>query len=125
METASRKSTVCLPGGTSSRAKPATWKSATSVPNGSNSRTILGPVPGCVPIEKYKKTRRGKQKSKKLYNQSTKTSKVMFEKSFDILHSNIRGYNSKKLSFKSIYQRINPSVITINEVGFKKDKKFR
>ena len=34
------------------------------------------------------------------------------------------GYNSKKYSFKSIYQSINPTVITINEVGFKKDKKL-
>ena len=95
--------------------EPATRKNAANVPRGTASSSK--PVPSGVPTIKLRKTRRGKRNSKKFCNKST-------ENSFDILHSNIRGYYSKKLSLKSIYQSINPSVITINEVGLKKNKKL-
>ena len=41
-----------------------------------------------------------------------------------MFHSNIRGYNSKKSSFLSIIKGVNPNLITLNEVGFKKNKKL-
>ena len=97
--------------------EPAARKSAANVPHRATPRTEFGTIPSPVPLKKRKKTRRGKRNSKKFC-------KVATDKTFDIFHTNIRGLNSKKLSFKSIYERINPSVITINEVGLKKDKKL-
>ena len=44
-------------------------------------------------------------------------------KSFSILHNNIRGFNSKRVSFESIINKIKPDVITLNEVGLKGKKK--
>jgi exonuclease III len=41
-----------------------------------------------------------------------------------ILHSNIRGFNSKKMSFQSIVKGVNPNVVTLNEVAFRKNKKL-
>ena len=41
-----------------------------------------------------------------------------------MFHSNCRGYNSKKVSFLSIIKGVNPNLVTINEVGFKKNKKL-
>ena len=97
---------------------PATGKSTTRIPRSpATPRTRSGPVPNPIPVTKPIKTRRGKRNSKKYCDNLT-------EKSFNILHANIRGYSSKQLSFKSIYQRLNPNVITINEVGYKKDKKL-
>ena len=46
------------------------------------------------------------------------------DKKWTILHSNIRGFSSKKLSFLSIIKGVNPNIITLNEVAFRKDKKL-
>ena len=43
---------------------------------------------------------------------------------WSILHSNCRGYNSKKHSFMSIINGVNPNIVTINELGYKKDKRL-
>ena len=39
-------------------------------------------------------------------------------------HSNIRGFNSKKVSLLAIIKQINPSIITLNEIALKKNKKL-
>ena len=70
-------------------------------------------------VGKQSKTRRSKRKSsKKYYNLSSDDNK------WSIFHNNIRGYNSKKHSFLSIIKGVNPNVITINELAYKKDKKL-
>ena len=66
-----------------------------------------------------KKTRRSKRKSYKKYCNFYSN-----DNKWSIFHTNIRGYNSKKKSFVSIINGINPSIITINELGYKKDKKL-
>ena len=71
------------------------------------------------PIEKRKSIRRGKRKSQTKHCNFTKC-----DNKWILLHSNIRGYNSKKLSFKSIVEGVNPNIITLNEVAFRKDKKL-
>ena len=66
-----------------------------------------------------RKTRRSKRKSYK--------KNVCFntdDNKWTIFHSNVRGYNSKKKSFLSIVNGVNPNLITINELGFKKQKKL-
>ena len=67
-----------------------------------------------------KKTRRSKRKSykKKYCNFANNDNK------WSIFHTNIRAYNSKKKSFLSIINGVSPSVITLNDVGYKKDKKL-
>ena len=46
------------------------------------------------------------------------------DKTWSILHTNIRGYSSKKNSMKNIIQQIKPNVITMNEVGLRQNKKL-
>ena len=45
------------------------------------------------------------------------------DKSWSILHTNIRGFTSKKRSLKNILNVLKPNVVTINEVALRKDKK--
>ena len=45
------------------------------------------------------------------------------DKTWSILHTNKRGFTSKKKSLKTILNRIKPNVVTINEVGLRKDKR--
>ena len=97
--------------------EPATRKTSGILPSSAAPRAEHGSLFDAVPLKYRKKTRRGKRNSKKFSETTT-------DKTFDILHTNIRGFLSKKTSFKSIYQKINPSVITINEVGLTKDKKI-
>ena len=76
---------------------------------------------GILPVEvKKKKTRRSKRQSYKKYSNFASN-----ENKWTIFHTNIRGYNSKKKSFLSIINGVNPNVITINELGYKKDKKLK
>jgi exonuclease III len=81
---------------------------------------VTGDVPGKPKyVKQRKKTRRSNRKSaKKSCNFQNGDNK------WSILHSNIRGFNSKKHSFLSIINGVNPNLVTINELGYKKDKKL-
>ena len=46
------------------------------------------------------------------------------DKTWSILHTNIRGFSSKKISMKNIIQTVQPNVITMNEVGYRQNKKL-
>ena len=70
------------------------------------------------PVKKKKSIRRGRRKS------HTKYCNFDSDNKWSILHSNIRGWNSKKLSFQSILKGVNPNLVTLNEVAFRKDKKL-
>ena len=45
------------------------------------------------------------------------------EKTWTILHTNLRGFSSKEISLKSIINQMKPNIVTMNEVDFRKDKK--
>ena len=45
------------------------------------------------------------------------------DKTWSIFHTNLRGFSSKKISVKNIISKIKPNVITMNEVGLRKNKK--
>ena len=45
-------------------------------------------------------------------------------KSWTILHTNIRGFDSKVDSLKAIIGHVDPNVVTINETMFKNDRKL-
>ena len=71
-----------------------------------------------------KKTRRGRGKaSKNSCRNISSNSSISDENTWSILHSNIRGLDSKKSSLKSILNIIKPNVLTLNEVGYKSNKK--
>ena len=72
------------------------------------------------PNVKKKRTRRGKRNSEKYCINNTSS----INSDWKIFHSNIRGFNSKKVSLKNIISRQSPNVITLNEVGLKGNKKF-
>ena len=77
------------------------------------------PVLPTFPVKKKKCIRRGERKSQtKHFNLSKHDNKWI------ILHSNIRGFNSKNISFQSTIKGVNPNVININELAFRKDKKL-
>ena len=75
-------------------------------------------LPG-KPVTRRQKTRRSKRNSYKKYCHFSSS-----DNKWSIFHTNIRGFNSKKKSLLSIINGVNPNIITINEVGFKKDKKL-
>jgi hypothetical protein len=83
------------------------------------------PSPRCppLPILKHEKprTRRGRRKSRKLCTNNP--SSIKSDGNWTILHSNIRGFNSKKISLENIIIAVSPSVITLNEVGLRGGKK--
>ena len=70
-------------------------------------------------LKSKKKTRRSKRKSAKKYSMFLNDANK-----WSILHSNCRGYNSKKHSFMSIINGVNLNIVTINELGYKKDKRL-
>ena len=82
------------------------------------SSTGSSSVPHVIP--RKCKTRRGKRNSQKCLN---KYDSIKNCQTWKIFQSNIRGYNSKKISLKNILCSINPNVITLNEVGFRGKKK--
>ena len=66
------------------------------------------------------RTRRGRRNSKK---HCKNPSLINSDGTWTIFHSNIRGFNSKKLSLKNIISKVTPNVITLNEVGLRGSKK--
>ena len=84
-----------------------------------------GSLPGRASVQPFlpinankRKTRRGKRPSN-LYNKSFNKC----DKTWSILHTNCRGFTSKKIWIKKIIHQIKPNAITMNEVGLKKNKK--
>ena len=106
---------------------PASWTGANPRVSGSKCTDVGStPVPSgpgiqpILPVKlNHKKTRRGKRTSEKMYCKNLNKT----DKSWSILHTNIRGFTSKKKSLKNIINQIRPNVVTINEVGLRKDKK--
>ena len=45
------------------------------------------------------------------------------DKTWSVLHTNLRGFSSKKKSLSEIVNILRPNVVTMNEVGLRKDKK--
>ena len=76
-----------------------------------------------LPILKHEKPRKrqGRRKSKKLCTNNP--SLINSDGNWTILHSNISGFNSKKISLENIISTVSPSVITLNEVGLRGGKK--
>ena len=68
-------------------------------------------------VKTKKKIRHGRRKSFKISSFNND------DNCFSIVYSNIRGFNSKKISLNNIINKLNPSVLTLNEVGFKNNKK--
>ena len=65
------------------------------------------------------RTRRGKRNSEKYRNKNS--SSIKSDGNWQILQSNIRGFNSKKISLNHIIREVDPNVK--NEVAFKGNKK--
>ena len=70
-------------------------------------------------ITRKKKTRRGGKGRFK--------NKTVFKTcdTWKVFHTNIRGFQSKQESLKSIIQQIQPNVITINETALKNNKRLK
>ena len=73
-----------------------------------------------VKKKKKKKIRRGG--AKRFHKNKAKHFKNCA--SFTIYHNNIRGFESKRVSLKSIVSHINADVLTLNETNFKNGKKM-
>ena len=114
-------------GPTSAAGEPVGWtgSSGKTGPRATSSSRGSSAVPRSASVQpilsinsKKKKTRRGKRPSDMYRNSLNKP-----DKTWSILHTNIRGFSSKKISMKNIIQRFQPNVITMNEVGLRQNKK--
>ena len=82
---------------------------------GSVPRSARASIQSVLPISsRKKKTRRGKRPSDMYRNCLNKP-----DKTWSILHTNIRGISSKKDSMVTVIISVQPSCITINETGLR------